>query len=131
MQARKAGSDSMAGGSSGMKRPVGGGSDVEPSVDAAGAPASRGHVVPAMVPPGTNPGGTEARPEAWGDRAGFEGAAAASVAGAQEPAGMAGADDESGFGRRHTATTQARGACHRADRVRANSPGTAGRRRPA
>lgn len=120
MQARKAGFNLMAGSLIGMKQAVDSGSDVKPLVDAVKALASWGHVIPVMFPPGTNMEGTKARPEVWGDRPGFEKAAANFVAEAQKLADMAEANDKSGFGRQYTATTQACGACHRSYRVRTN-----------
>lgn len=76
-----------------MKQAVDDGSDVKSPVDAAKTPTRWNHVSPVMFPPGTNPQGTQARPEVWSDRAGSETAAATFVTAAQESADMAEANE--------------------------------------
>lgn len=73
------------------------------------------HAVPGMFPAGSGPEAgvrTNARPEIWTDRAGFEARAADYAAAADRLAELAGGEDAAAFGAQWTAVRATCQACH-------------------
>jgi cytochrome c556 len=98
---------------------------IKGSIDAGQPPASQrfaarslsrwAHAVPGMFPSGTGPDAgvpTNAKPEIWSDRAGFEARAADYAAAADRLAELAAGEDAAAFGAQWTAVRQTCQACH-------------------
>jgi cytochrome c556 len=73
------------------------------------------HAVPGMFPAGTGPEAgvpTNAKPEVWSDRAGFEASAADYAAAADRLAELAAGEDAAAFAAQWTTVRQSCQACH-------------------
>lgn len=99
-----------------MKATADANGDVRPLSFGARAMARWATVLPTMFPAGTNLVTSNARPEVWSDRAGFEARAQAYVAAATLLAEAAEAGDRARFTEQWTAVRAACSACHDAYR---------------
>jgi cytochrome c556 len=93
---------------------------------AAASLAKWAKALPGMFPPGTGQGetsaDTQARPEVWKDRAGFERAAANYAAATVRLAEMAEANDTAGFTKQLDQVNQACAICHGSYKAGAQGP---------
>lgn len=102
---------------SSMKATIDAGGSVRSQAFAAGGLVRWSRALPGMFPAGTGmadlgEGATNARPEIWSDRAGFEARAADYQAATQRLAELARADDAAGFAAQWTVVRGACQACH-------------------
>ena len=96
----------------GIKAAIARGDDVKTLAFAAGALAGWGKVIPTMFPSGSTTPESEALPEIWSDRAGFEAAAANMAAASAKLAELAKAGDTAGFATQFGEVGKSCGACH-------------------
>jgi len=96
----------------GIKAAIARGDDVKTLAFAAGALAGWGKVIPVMFPSGSTTPESEALPEIWSDRAGFEAAAANMAAASAKLAELAKAGDTAGFATQFGEVGKSCGACH-------------------
>jgi cytochrome c556 len=101
-----------------LRQAVLAGGDVVPLAGQAQLVADWAKQLPALFPPGSDRGETNALPSVWSDRAGFEAMARALAEQAGRLAAAARAGDRAGFAAAYRATAGACGECHRAFRQR-------------
>ncbi|MGH6616472.1 c-type cytochrome [Sphingomonas sp.] len=96
----------------GMKAVIDSGGDVAGQAFAARSLANWAKALPAMFPPGSNVAPTEALPNVWTDRAGFDAKAAAYAEAAGKLAALAKAGDKPGFAAQWGEVRKTCGGCH-------------------
>ncbi|WP_160296862.1 c-type cytochrome [Sphingomonas sp. ERG5] len=96
----------------GMKAVIDSGGDVTKQAFAARSLANWAKALPGMFPPGSNVAPTEALPNVWTDRAGFDAKAAAYAEAAGKLAALAKAGDKPGFAAQWGEVGKTCGGCH-------------------
>lgn len=99
-----------------MKGAIDRGDDVKGQAFAARTIARWAKTIPAMFPVGSGGGASEALPNIWTDRDGFEAKAVSYSAEADKLAGMAAAGDKAGFASQWGVVRETCNACHTAYR---------------
>jgi cytochrome c556 len=117
VQARKAAMALSGVATASMKASIDAGQSPRTQAFAAGSMARWGQALPGMFPAGSGTadlaeGATNAKPEIWSDRSGFEARAADYVAAAARLQELARADDAAGFAAQWTVVRQTCQACH-------------------
>lgn len=112
VQARHAGFRLTLASFLGIKAAIARGDDVKTLVLPASAIAGWGKAIPAMFPPHSDTPESEALPNVWSDRAGFEAAAAKMSAAAATLAALGKAGDTAGFATQYGELGKTCGACH-------------------
>lgn len=95
-----------------IKAGIARGDDVKTLALPAAAIAGWGKVIPTMFPPGSDTADSDAMPNVWTDRAGFEAAAAELSTSARTLADLGKAGDSAGFAAQFGAVGKACGTCH-------------------
>lgn len=112
VQARQAGFHLALASFLSIKAGIARGDDVKTLALPAAALASWGKVIPTMFPPGSDSPDSDAMPNVWTDRAGFESAAAAMSTAARALADSGKAGDTVGFAAKYAELGKACGDCH-------------------
>jgi cytochrome c556 len=110
--ARRGGMAEQAGVVAAILRAIAGGDDLVPFASAGSVMAAWSRGMPALFPPGTEAGNTQARPAVWSDRAGFERSASRLAQAAEAMASAASAGDRPAFLSAFRATSLACAECH-------------------
>lgn len=122
VQARQAGFHLALASFLSIKAGIARGDDVKTLALPAAALAGWGKVIPTMFPPGSDSADSDAMPNVWTDRAGFEAAAAAMSTTARALADAGKAGDTTGFAAKFAELGKACGDCHTRYRKPAPKP---------